>query len=345
MSRLTDLIAQLAESNPQLADDLQRETTVLSRRRPFGLNFERHVPETVQLPGRKIRRGDKVVVRAPVGHTATSIDTRTWIVAGFDGPGDAREAILVSRNDSAAPETTRRLVSELVVVAEFRDPIYPGLRPTGSVTQGGEKPFHVVINGENYHVLEALTFAYRGAVDCIYIDPPYNTRDKDWKYNNDYVDSDDDYRHSKWLAMIERRLERAKELLNPVDSVLIVTIDEREVHRLGLLLEQTFPDATITMTSAVINPKGVPRNGFARVDENIFFVALGNAQILPQSDSMLGDRQPSRKVRWRGLTRTGSNGVRTKSPGAFYPIFIRTDDATIQGAGRALALEPIRLSP
>jgi adenine-specific DNA-methyltransferase len=107
-----------------------------------------------------------------------------------------------------------------------------------------------VINGENYHVLEALTLTCSGAIDCIYIDPPYNSRDKQWKYNNDYVDSDDDYRHSKWLAMMERRLKVAQDLLNPDDSALIVTIDEREVSRLGLLLEQTFPVSSRASCSA-----------------------------------------------------------------------------------------------
>lgn len=339
MSRLTDLIAQLAESNPALADDLRRETEVLSRRRPFGLNFERHIPETVELPGRKVRRGDKVIFRPPADPDSTPVDKRTWVVSGFGGSGPDRSARLVLRDDSEDPETTTQPVSDLVVVAEFRDPIYPGLASTGAVERGADKPFHVVINGENYHVLEALTFVYRGRVDCIYIDPPYNTRDKDWKYNNDYVETDDEYRHSKWLAMMERRLRVAKELLNPAESLLIVTIDEREAQRLGLLLEQLFPEARITMTSVVINPKGVPRDGFARVDEHIFYVPIGKAEILSQSDSGLGEKAASRKVRWRGLTRTGANGVRSKSPGAFYPIFINVADGTIHSAGNALTLD------
>lgn len=109
--------------------------------------------------------------------------------------------------------------------------------------RGGDKPFHTVINGENFHALEALTFTHRGKVDVIYIDPPYNSGARDWKYNNDYVGEEDIYRHSKWLAMIEQRLRVAKELLNPSSSVLIATIDEKEYIRLGLLLEQVFPEA------------------------------------------------------------------------------------------------------
>jgi CheY-like chemotaxis protein len=82
------------------------------------------------------------------------------------------------------------------VVAEFRDPIYPGLVSTGKVERGGDKPFHTVINAENFHALQALLFTHRGQGRRIYIDPPYNTGAKDWKYNNDYVESDDLYRHS-----------------------------------------------------------------------------------------------------------------------------------------------------
>jgi len=134
------------------------------------------------------------------------------------------------------PEELKALLADVVVVAEFRDTIYPGLVETGRVEQGGDKPFHVVINAENYHALEMLTYTHRHCVDVIYIDPPYNTGAKDWKYNNRYVEENDDYRHSKWLAMMERRLKVAKELLNPEQSALILTIDEKEVHRIGLLL-------------------------------------------------------------------------------------------------------------
>src|SRR5262249_57015772 len=130
------------------------------------------------------------------------VDPRIWIVTGFEGAGDDREATLILPEPSEVPVIQSRKLVDLVVVAEFRDPIYPGLRSSGGVESGEDRPHHIVVNGENYHVLEALTFTCFGTVDCIYIDPPYNSRDKQWKYNNDYVDSDDDYRHSKWLAMM-----------------------------------------------------------------------------------------------------------------------------------------------
>src|SRR5699024_9442787 len=142
---------------------------------------------------------------------------------------------------------------------------------------GGHRPFHTVINGENFHVLEQLTFTHEKSVDVIYIDPPYNTGAKDWKYNNDYVEDDDLYRHSKWLAFMERRLKLAKRLMNPKKSVLIAAIDENEQPRLALLLEQIFPESQITSVAVSINPKGTPENGFARVDEYLIFVMLGDA--------------------------------------------------------------------
>ncbi len=102
-------------------------------------------------------------------------------------------------------------------MAEFRDPIYPGLVSTGRVERGGDKPFHTVINAENFHALQLLLYTHEGKVDAIYIDPPYNTGAKDWKYNNDYIDADDSYRHSKWLAFMERRLKLARRLLRRVE--------------------------------------------------------------------------------------------------------------------------------
>ncbi|MCK3830146.1 site-specific DNA-methyltransferase [Pseudomonas fluorescens] len=330
MSRLTDLIAKAKADNAQMGADLEREFKVLSSRLPFGLNFERHSPEAVELPLRPIRKGDKVRVLPPRGATKKG-DQRLWQVKAIH---KVKKMADLELPGAAEAETQSVALDELVVVAEFRDTIYPGLISTGKVERGGDKPFHTVINGENYHVLKALTFTHRGKVDVIYIDPPYNTGAKDWKYNNDYVEGDDLYRHSKWLAMMERRLLLAKELLNPADSVLIATIDEKEYLRLGLLLEQVFPEARIQMVSSVINPKGVPRDGFSRVDEYIFVAQFGSSEIVGDIKEGSGGTE----VRWRGLTRTGANGIRSKSPGAFYPIYF-SQDGKIADVGDALLLE------
>lgn len=202
--------------------------------------------------------------------------------------------------DVEQPETQVLLAEDLVVVAEFKDRVYPGLVETGRVERGGEdRPYHTVINGENYHALKMLTYTHRRRVDAIYIDPPYNTGAKDWKYNNSYIESDDDYRHSKWLAFMERRLTLARELLNPDDSVLIVTIDEKEYARLALLLEQVFPNGRVQMVSTAINATGVIRAAeFTRINEFVFFVTFGSARISPELDL-----SASKEVLWNLLQR------------------------------------------
>lgn len=347
MSRLTDLIARAKAKDRALGDELEREFKALASRRAFGLNFERHRPESVELPGRPIRRGDKVRILPPRGSMAKG-DQRLWKVLRID-EGDGKRTAHVSLIDAAEPETADVATDDIVVVAEFRDYIYPGLVSTGKVRRGGDKPYHSVINGENFHVLEALTYTHRGKIDAIYIDPPYNTRDKDWKYNNDYVDSTDQYKHSKWLAMMERRLRVARELLNPLRSVLIVTIDEKEVHRLGLLLEQLFSEADVQMVTSIISAKGAVRPGkFSRVEEHIFCVAIGDCQIAPWVRNMLdpvkNDGNDQVKVEWLGLRRREPSSVRGARPNQFFPIFVDAKTGHISSIGKAIEDEVDRHS-
>jgi len=342
LSRLTELLRQARKADEQLGADLEAEIATLLKRRTFGLVFERHVPEAVELPGRSVRRGDKVRVLPSRGETWAG-DQRLWRVERVQRVDGAREAH-VWELDAEEPETQVVAVDDVVVVAEFKDRLYPGLVETGRVERGGDKPFHTVINAENFHALQMLTYTHRGRVDAIYIDPPYNSGAKDWKYNNDYVEGDDDYRHSKWLAFMERRLNIAQELLDPDDSVLIVTIDEKEVHRLALLLEQMFPDAGIQMVSSQINPANVARRGgFGRNDEYLFFVMIGKA--FPQR-VRLGDdwvsgkgRTFTGKVRWDLLRRSGTNAQRSDRPRLFYPILVDPGSKRVVGAGPHLSAE------
>jgi adenine-specific DNA-methyltransferase len=353
VSRLTDLIAQAKAKDPQMGADLEREFKALSSRRSFGLNFEKHRPETVELANRQVRKGDKVRVMPSRGETKKG-DQRLWLVKGIRKHSIDWIATLVELY-TEEPETCEILINDLVVVAEFRDKIYPGLLSTGKVERGGNKPYHTVINAENFHALQALTYTHRGNIDAIYIDPPYNTGAKDWKYNNDYVESEDLYRHSKWLAFLERRLKLAKNLLNPENSVLIVTIDEKEYLRLGLLLEQVFPNSKIQMITSVINPKGVARGQeFYRVEEYIFFVYIGNTAIVKGDDPMIltgkkaleGQRvnesdeasivQVPKKIRWGNLLRSGTDARRIDRKNQFYPVFLYEDTGKLHSVGESL---------
>ena len=331
MSRLSNLIHQVETHDPQLAADLKREVEALSGRRAFGLNFERHIPETVELPGRAVRRGDKVRLLPKRGEKPTGADPRLWRVDRIRRTGAGRAADLVRQQDGEPGyQTGSQAVDDLVVVAEFRDPIYPGLVSTGKIERGGDKPFHTVINAENFHALQALLYTHEGKIDAIYIDPPYNTGARDWKYNNDYVDSEDAYRHSKWLAMMDRRLKLAKRLLNPERSVLIVTIDEKEYLRLGLLLQQVFEASRVQMVSITVSPRGTNRRSeFARVDEYAFFVFIGTASV--QGATRPG--QDDEEVRWQYLRRGQKSLVRGSRPNQFYPIYVDKETERIVKIG------------
>lgn len=337
VSRLSDLIAKAKAENAQLGADLEREFRALSSRLSFGLNFERHRPEAVELPQRPIRRGDKVRILPERGSTKKG-DPRLCQVLKITKSGKTRQAEL--RSIQGTEESCTASLDDLVVIAEFGDTIYPGLVSTGKVSRGGDRPWHTVINAENYHALKALTWTHRGKVDAIYIDPPYNTGAKDWKYNNDYVEGEDLYRHSKWLAMMERRLLIAKQLLNPADSVLIVTIDEKEYLRLGLLLEQVFPEAQIQMISSVIKPEGTNRTGeFSRTNEYIYFVMFGSARVVAGTDDMSGREQAEKRkkrIEWRNLRRREHTSVRTARPNQFYAVFVDPAKGAISGVGDPL---------
>jgi adenine-specific DNA-methyltransferase len=308
--------------DPALQGALSTEIQQLRSIKSFGLVFERHIPETARLASYPIKRGVKVQERR-------TTKSPTWLVIKLDG--DAATLL------GADGEKTTRPVDELVVVRDFGDAIYPGLRTVGRVERGGDRAFHTVLNAENYHALELLLWLYPEQFDCIYIDPPYNTGARDWKYNNDYVDLADFWRHSKWLSMMEKRLKLAKDLLKP-DGVLIVTIDEHEVNHLGVLLEELMAEARRQVVTIVNNAAGVSQGGFYRVEENAFFCFFGNARPVPAADDLLSDEKSiAAPPMWFSLNRYGgSNSVPARRPGLVYPIAIDPERLRVVGMGKTL---------
>ena len=318
--------------------NLKREMEALAGRRAFGLNFERHIPETVELSARPVRRGDKVRFLPGRGENPSSIDRRLWRVGRIFRTDEGRVADLVrQQTPESEQQIASRFVDNLVVVAEFRDPIYPGLLSTGKVERGGDRPFHTVINAENFHALQVLVYTHEGKVDLIYIDPPYNSGARDWKYNNDYVDTDDAYCHSKWLAMMERRLRLAKRLLNPDRSALIVAIDEKEYLRLGLLLEQAFPEARIQMISTIVNPKGVGRqNEFSRTNEYLFMLLFGDQPIVRTRVDTAGQAVGLDWQTFRRRDLASARGTKKGGKSQFYPIYVHRETGRITQVGEPL---------
>lgn len=323
MALLQDLIQQI--DDPVLRERIMQETDKLVKQKKFGLVFEEHLPECTPLYDVPIRVGCKVALK-------TGYVSDIYTVLKIDG-----DTVLCDRRETHEQKTFQ--MSDIVAVAEFGEPIYPTLKPLDFVENAPDSDlWHTLIEADNYHALQLLEYLYAEKVDCIYIDPPYNTGAKDWKYNNDYVDSSDAYRHSKWLSMMEKRLKIAKKLLDPKDSVLIVTIDEKEYLHLGCLLEEMFPEAEIQMISSVINPKGSARAGrFSRVDEYIFFVFLGKSEVFPCELDMLREiNEDKRSVRWAGLMRNGEGSTRARIPSLFYPIFLDKETGGFHSVGEPL---------
>jgi len=278
MAAIHDLISQV--SDPRLRERLSAEWKTASHGKKFGLVFEDHLPELMPLYKAKPRRGDLVCRRqGPLKDVWQVKGLKDGLVSCVRPHDDAYP----SEPNRPTAETINLSVEEVLVVRQFGEPIFPSLVPVDAVANGpADAPWHTLIEADNYHALQLLDYLYAGKVDCIYIDPPYNTGARDWKYNNDYVDSNDSWRHSKWLAFMERRLRLAKRLLMPESGVLIVTIDEHEAQHLGVLLEELFPEYLRHVVSIVINPKGTGKLNFARVDEYAIFCVpnLGKQSVI-----------------------------------------------------------------
>ena len=235
MAALDDLISQIPDES--LRERIRAEVKRANRQKKFGLVFEEHLPEATPLYDIPVKRGSVVATK----------DGQVTDIYYVEKIEDGQAACF----HKATKERVVLPVDALVCVAQFGEPIYPYLQPLDTVCNAPDSDlWHTLIEADNYHALQLLEYLYAGKVDCIYIDPPYNTGARDWKYNNDYVDGNDTYRHSKWLSMMEKRLRIAKRLLNPAESVLIVTIDEKEYLHLGCLLEELFPEARIQMVSS-----------------------------------------------------------------------------------------------
>jgi adenine-specific DNA-methyltransferase len=328
MARLEDKIAEIKD--PELRGAIANEVKALKVQKQFGLVFEQHQPEVVRVFRVPVRAG------LTVAKKAGSL-TETWrVVRVRDGMAELVKDADDSRE--GAP------VDSLTVVRRMGQAIHPALVSVDQVQNGDPgQPHHILIEADNYHALQLLDYLYTGKVDCIYIDPPYNTGARDWKYNNNYIDSNDGWRHSKWLTFMQKRLQLAKRLLNPQTGVLIVTIDEHEVHHLGCLLEELFPDFYRQMVTIVVNPKGVTQGRFSRVEEYALFCFANGAFVKGLRDDLLTPEAAgsnSHKIpRWKGLLRSGTNARRQDRHKMFFPVLIDTDRNAVVGAGDFLPLD------
>ena len=138
------------------------------------------------------------------------------------------------------------------------------------ITTDENEPTHILIEGDNYHALSVLNYTHKGKIDLIYIDPPYNTGNKDFIYNDKYVEKEDTWRHSKWLTFMSKRLELAKELLTE-KGVIFISIDDNEIAQLKLLCDGVFGEGNFAGQWHWFK-SATPPNLSHKIKKNIEFV-------------------------------------------------------------------------
>lgn len=297
MAAINDLLRQIPDTS--LRNRLEQEFARISKNKKFGLVFEEHIPECTPLYEVPIKRGSTVAQKT--GHI-----NDVYTVLKLDGD------VALCRN-KATGNTENIPITELVSVAQFGEPIFPTLQPIDSVENAPDSNlWHAVIEADNYHALQLLEYLYPKKVDCIYIDPPYNTGARDWKYNNDYVDSSDNWRHSKWLSMMQKRLKIAKRILAD-DGVLITTIDDNEYAHLWVLLHELFPNLTHTCVTIQHNPGGTQGKKFSVTHEYAIFSYSAESTIYRKQHTG-GDVY--------NLRRWGSTSGRYEGATCFYPVIL-----------------------
>jgi len=197
-----------------------------------------------------------------------------------------------------------------------------------------DKPMNLLIEGDNYHALSTLCYTHKKKIDVIYIDPPYNTGNKDFAYNDDYVDKENRFRHSKWLSFMSKRLKLAKYLLKDT-GVIAISIDDNEVGQLRVLMDDPnfFGESNfIAMLPTIMNLKGNnDQFGFAGTHEYTLVYAK-NKSLAKINEFDVDEEEVMEKwnedeygfyKKGANLKATGTNAPKEKRPNLFYPIFFK----------------------
>ncbi len=213
-------------------------------------------------------------------------------------------------------------------------PVFKEVKKRAIISEDKTAPNHILIEGDNLHALTALTYTHEEKIDVIYIDPPYNTGNKDFIYNDHYVDKEDTYRHSKWLSFMEKRLKIAKQLLSE-KGVVFISIDDNEIAQLKLLCCEIFGDKNfISVLPTIMNLKGNQDEfAFAGTHEYTLVLCknkdLFTPRNLPYDSEELEDwLEDDIGFYKKGapMRATGAEANRDDRPLMFYPIFVNDND-------------------
>lgn len=187
-------------------------------------------------------------------------------------------------------------------------------------------PYNFLLEGDNLHSLKLLEKTHKGKIDVIYIDPPYNTGNKDFVYDDAFVDALDGFRHSKWLSFISERLRIARNLIKE-KGVLVISIGYHEVNNLMILCQELFDNRQVTCVTLQTSG-GKPNGGFNVIQEYLIFITPVDFSANPSEDAMNTYSSP-----YHGMTLASFNQV--QRPNQAYPIFIDCN-GDIVGCGKSL---------
>lgn len=174
------------------------------------------------------------------------------------------------------PEDVEERLRELL-------PVLTEVKERAIISEDSDAPNHILIEGDNLEALTALTYTHAGKIDVIYIDPPYNTGNKDFVYNDTFVDSEDSFRHSKWLSFMSRRLKIAHKLLSN-NGVVFISIDDNEQSQLKLLCDEIFGERNFVTKCDWRKKTGAnDAKDIATITESILVYANNREQTLQNS--------------------------------------------------------------
>lgn len=200
---------------------------------------------------------------------------------------------------------------------------------TKEIVKDHSKPTNFIFEGDNYHTLYTLNFTHKRKIDTIYIDPPYNTGNKSWRYNNDYIDKEDRFRHSKWLSFMSKRLRLARRLLKET-GIIICAIDDYEFASLKLLFDEIYGEQNRLGTLVVVhNPRGRNDDKFFASQHEYVLVYAKNSDKATIHHFALNDDDKDQYKKADDISpfaetsfiRTGNNSKRTERPNLYYPIY------------------------
>ena len=211
-----------------------------------------------------------------------------------------------------------RLRDELPVLTEVKE--------RAIISDAPDAPNHILIEGDNLEALTTLAYTHEGKIDVIYIDPPYNTGNKDFVYNDSFVDKEDSYRHSKWLSFMSRRLKIAKRLLSD-KGVIFISIDDNEQAQLKMLCDEIFGSNNLCGQFIWRKKSGGGQTDAFFVTEHEYILVYQASQnfiwLDPQEEKSVSDYRYSDAIGQYNLIKLekwGSSAHREDRPSMYFPI-------------------------